>query len=281
MLLDLLEVVEVEVGVAQRVDKLARLKAANLRNKVREKCVGGDIEGYTQEGVGATLIELTGEFALGHIELEEHVAGGQSHTLHVGNIPSRDNHTPRVGVLFYGADYLLNLVDGAPVGCAPTAPLCAVDTAEVAVAVALDGRGLGTLCALQELLAAYGLNALCRAPLAIETIGVVVPYMYLIGNQIADIGVALEEPQQLVYDTLSENLFGGQQWESFGEIEAHLVAEDTLGACACAVALDNTAVADCAQKVEILFHSSICVVSLFPAGRARQKRGPRTNGRGR
>src|SRR3546814_7617638 len=72
--------------------------------------------------------------------------------------------------------------------------------------------------------------------------------------QVGDVGVPREEPQQFMDDRLEMQLLGGQQREALGEVEAHLVAEQALGAGAGAVALVDALVANPAQEVEVLFH---------------------------
>lgn len=47
---------------------------------------------------------------------------------------------------------------------------------------------------------------------------------------------------------------GGEEEESVGEVESHLVSEDAAGSCSGAVGLVCPVVADVAEKVEILFH---------------------------
>src|SRR3546814_9771964 len=73
--------------------------------------------------------------------------------------------------------------------------------------------------------------------------------------QVGDVGVPREEPQQFMDDRLEMQLLGGQQREALGEVEAHLVAEQALGAGAGAVALVDALVANPAQEVEVLFRS--------------------------
>ena len=56
----LLEVVAVEVGIAEGVDEFAGREAAYLRHHHGEQGVAGDVEGYAEEDVGAALVELAG-----------------------------------------------------------------------------------------------------------------------------------------------------------------------------------------------------------------------------
>lgn len=128
----LVEVVEVDVRVASRVDEIAWLEAADLCHHHTEQGVGGDIERYAKEAVGTALVELQREFSIGNIELEEGVAGRQVHVLQVGDVPSRDDDTAAVWVALDGIDSLLYLVDEAAVVVGPRAPLVAVDVSKVA-----------------------------------------------------------------------------------------------------------------------------------------------------
>ena len=69
----LLEVVQVDMRIACRVDEVARLKSADLRHHHAEQGVRGDVERHAKERVGAPLVELQGELAVCHIELEERI----------------------------------------------------------------------------------------------------------------------------------------------------------------------------------------------------------------
>ena len=83
----LLQMVEVEMGVAGRVDEFTRLEPGDLRHHLQKESVGGDVEGHAKEGIGTALIELERQPSVGHVELEERVAGGEVHVLDVGHIP--------------------------------------------------------------------------------------------------------------------------------------------------------------------------------------------------
>ena len=54
----LVEVVEVEVRVAQRVHEVADLEAGHLGDHVGEQGVGRDVERHAEEDVGGALVEL-------------------------------------------------------------------------------------------------------------------------------------------------------------------------------------------------------------------------------
>ena len=148
LLVDLLKVVEVEVGVACGVDKLTRLEATHLRHHHSEQSVGCDVERNTEEGVGTALVEHTREFAIRHIELKEGVARRQRHLLDIGNIPGRNNYTTRIGIFGNQIHRLLNLVDGLTIGTRPRTPLIAIDVVQVAEPVALNRREDALLCGI-------------------------------------------------------------------------------------------------------------------------------------
>ena len=63
-----------------------------------------------------------------------------------------------------------------------------------------------------------------------------VPDAHAIVLQVLHIGVASQEPQQLVNDGFQVKLLGGETGESLLEIEKHLMAKHADGACARAVA---------------------------------------------
>ena len=219
LLADLIEMVQVDVGVAGGVDEVAGLQAADLGYHHRQQCVGGDVERDSEEGVGAALIELAGELSFGHIELEQAMARRKGHLVNLSGIPGGDEHSSRIRIVLDHIHHLCELVDGSAVWCRPGAPLVAIDRTKIAVLV-----------------------------------GPFVPDGDTVVLEVLDVGVAGYEPKEFVDDGFEVNLFGGQKRETFGEVEAHLVAEDAFGAYAGAVMLDHTIVHYMTQKILILFH---------------------------
>ena len=112
-----------------------------------------------------------------------------------------------------------DLIGVGAVGIGPTAPLVAVDGTEVAV-----------------------------------FIGPFVPDADPILLEVGNVGVALQEPQELVDDAAQVQLFGGQNGKPFGEIEPHLMTEQAEGAGPCAVGTFLALVEELLQQVEILTH---------------------------
>src|SRR5450759_5486467 len=63
LLARLIEVIQVEMGVAQGVHELARLQIAYLRHHQCEQGVRGDVERHAEEQVGASLVTLAVKIA--------------------------------------------------------------------------------------------------------------------------------------------------------------------------------------------------------------------------
>lgn len=219
LLADLIEMVQVDVGVACGVDEVAGLQAADLGYHHRQQCVGGYVERDSEECVGAALIKLAGKLAFGHIELEQAVARRKGHLVNISGIPGGDEHSSRIRIVLDHVHDLAQLVDRAAVRSRPGAPLVAIDRTKIAVLV-----------------------------------GPFVPDGDTVVLEILDVGVAGDEPKEFVDDGFEVNLFGGQKRETFGEVEAHLVAEDAFGAYAGAVMLDDTVGHYVTQKILVLFH---------------------------
>ena len=125
----LIQMVEVEVGVACGVDKVAWMEAGHLGYHHEQEAVGGDVEGYTEEGVGTSLVELEAETTVGYVELEQNVTGWEVHIAQIGHIQSGYNQTTAVGVVLNLVDDIGYLVDVSTVVVGPTATLIAVDVA--------------------------------------------------------------------------------------------------------------------------------------------------------
>ena len=115
----LLEVVQIEMGVTRGVDEVTGLEACHLCYHHEEQGIGGNVEGYAEEGVGRTLVELERETVAGHVELEDSMTGRQGHLVHFGYVPGGDDHTTGVGVVLQLIEYILDLVDGTAVVVGP------------------------------------------------------------------------------------------------------------------------------------------------------------------
>ena len=100
-------------------------------------------------------------------------------------------------------------------------------------------------------------------------IGPLIPYAHSVVLQIFNIGVACQEPQQLVYNRLQVQLFGCEQGETLLQVKTHLITKGTDSTRSGTVVFACTIVENVLQEVEILFHSGIFmammtkVVNLF------------------
>ena len=217
----LLEVVGVQVRVAQGVHELAGPQADHLGHHLGQQGVGGDVERHAEEHVGRPLVQLAGQRAVGDVELEHGVARRQRHLGHLGDVPGRDDVPAGVRVGPQRLHDRGDLVDVPAVRGRPGPPLVPVDRPEFALGV-----------------------------------GPLVPDADPALLQPADVGRALQEPQQLHHHRPDVHLLGGDQRESGGQIEPHLVAEDAAGAGAGAVGLDRPGGQDAVHQVQVLLHGT-------------------------
>jgi hypothetical protein len=217
--LRLLDVVLVEMQIAEGVDEIAGLQAADLRDHQREQRVTRDVERHAQENIRAALVKLAAEFAIAHVKLEQRVARRQRHLPDFTRIPRADNMPPAVGILFDLLDDLVNLIEGPSVGRAPVAPLRTINAAQAAVLV---------------------------RPF--------VPDRHAVLVEIFDVGVAAQEPEQLVNDGLGVDFLGREQREIISQIEACLGAKHGIRAGARAVGLELSMFEDMPQQIEVLNH---------------------------
>ena len=186
--------------IAKCVHKFTGFQSGHLGHHQGEQGVGGDVEGHTQENVGAALVHLAGQGAVVHVELEECMAGCERHFVDLTGVPGADDQAARVRVgldLFNDAG---NLVYGRTIRRRPGAPLHSVHRAQFAV-----------------------------------FIGPLVPDGDSMVAQVAYVRFSLKKPQQFVDDGLEMQFLGGQRRERPAQVEAHLVAEDTQRAGAGAV----------------------------------------------
>ncbi len=147
------------------------------------------------------------------------MARRQCHLIDQCRVPGRDDQPSRIGIGANHLQQLGDLVDRLAIGRRPAAPLVAVDRAEVAVLV-----------------------------------GPFIPDRHAVFLQVADVGLTFEEPQQLVDDRAQVAFLRRDQRKTLGQIEAHLVAEDAVGASAGAVALVSAVFTHMPHQVEVLFH---------------------------
>src|SRR5260370_32240179 len=215
----LLEMVRIEVSVAQAMNEVAGLEVRHLRHHQRQQRIGRDVEGYAEKHVRRTLIELARQFAVRDVELKQAMAWRQRHPVDIGRIPCADDQAPRVRIAADHVDDIGDLVDAAPVRRRPGPPLRSIDPSEIAIGV-----------------------------------GPFVPDRNAVVLEIFDVGIAFEKPQQFVHDRFQRQLLGGQHRKPGGEIEAHLLAEYRQRAGAGAVVFFRAVRENAFKQIVVLIH---------------------------
>lgn len=161
----LVQMVEVEMGIAKCVDELRWLQGTHLRDHQRQQGIRRNIKGDPKKNVCTSLVKLAGERSIGHIELKNDVARWQGHFIKLAHVPGTDD----VAAGMRGALDLIykpgDLVVTCSIGSLPRAPLVAVDRPQV--------------------------------PIFISPI---IPDPYVIFVQVSDVRVTCQEPEQLVDD---------------------------------------------------------------------------------
>src|SRR4029077_20105623 len=178
-----------------------------------------DVERNTEEEIGAALVELAGEPAAGHVELKKGVAGRQLHPRDVRDVPGGYQQASRIRVAPQFLQDLGDLIDVPAVGRRPGAPLVAVHRPQVA--------------------------ALVRP---------FVPDADTVFTQIGDVGVAPQEPQQLVDDRFQVDALGRDEWKAEPEIETQLRPEYAQRPRSGAVAFADPVIQDVLHEVQVLAH---------------------------
>ena len=231
--------IEIEVAVAARPDELAGLQVALLREHVCEQRVARDVERHAEEDIGAALIELTGEPAVGHVELKERMAGHEVHLLELAHVPRADQDAAGIRIAAQLLERHADLIDAASVGRQPCAPLLAVDRPQLAA-----------------------------------LIGPLIPDGDALIVQPGDVGVAPEKPEQLADDRAQVDPLRGDQRESLRQIEAQLLAEERQRAGARAVTFVRAAFQDAAHQFEVGFHRARLTARWrsYPRARGRCRR---------
>src|SRR5262245_51253096 len=86
LLVGLVEVIEIEMDVAEGMDEFAGRESGDVRHHQREQSIGCDVERHAKKDVGGALIELAGESPVGDIELDKEVAGGESNLVELTHV---------------------------------------------------------------------------------------------------------------------------------------------------------------------------------------------------
>mmetsp|Transcript_23521 Transcript_23521/g.56245 ORF Transcript_23521/g.56245 Transcript_23521/m.56245 type:complete len:389 (-) Transcript_23521:616-1782(-) len=232
-----LDVVAVDVGVPERVHKVAAAEAADVGDHAREQGVACDVEGHAEPEVARPLVHLAGEFPVRHVELAEHVAGRQRHILERGGVPRGEEDPPVVRVGLDLVDYFRELIDtfpavvGVHVGVVRTKvpPLEAVDRSKI------------TFLPVRQ---AYRVEVLPGT--------VTVPDVNVLLLQFFCTGFTSNKPQKLLCNTPPEHTLCSEQWERVSQIKTHLAAELRVGSGASSVFAQDSVSNNVVNQVEVL-----------------------------
>ena len=251
------------------MNEIARTQSALLRDHHRQHRVRSDVERYAQKRIGAPLVKLTRKAPSGHVKLKQHMAGRQRHIVHLGHVPRRYQHPPRIGAVFDLVDHLPDLVDAPSVGTGPTAPLIPVHMVQIAQAVTFDRQRLFPPHGIEKGFPLQRQNPVTDTKFVVIAVSVVVPDMDPVIQQVFYIGIALQKPEQFVNHPFQENFLGGKQRKPSLQVETHLVAEDAARTGSGTVALHNAVLSDLTEQIEILLHGRINIFSTRRCPRSR------------
>lgn len=221
----LIQMIQVQVRISERMDEFADIEIAHLRDHVCQECVGCDVEWHTEEDISAALIQLTTQRRSStcgrgsDVKLKQQMTRRQCHFRKIGDVPRADDQTTRVRVRLDLLNDLCDLIVDCAIRTFPSPPLLAVDRPEVAL-----------------------------------WIRPFVPDRHLIVMEISDVRVAFQEPQKFVEDRARRELLRGNERETLGEMEPHLPAEDRERADTRPIVLSGAVGKDVLEKVEVLTH---------------------------
>lgn len=247
--------VVVDMEIARSMDEVTNLQIAYLGNHMYEQSIGSDIEGEPEETVHRSLIELAGEAVIRYVELEEAVAWGERHAVSLSWIVGDDEISAAIRILFAGIDDFLYLVDALPV---EISPLIAIHRSEIAPCFRESGivfdvfdKNLELLVPLRSVFRIF-----LRQAVFLEIIleGPFVPDADIVIDEVFDVRITGEEPEEFMDDAFREDFFRGEKGKSFGEIAAELIAENAPGARTGAVVAVDAFVHDVLEEFEVLLH---------------------------
>lgn len=223
----LFEMVAIEMDIPECMNKLSRFESGYLCEHHGKQCVTCDIERDSEKKIGRSLVEMEREFIIHDTELKNRMAGRYCHScISTGChrvdefwIPSRyDNRFPeRVRLEF--VDGPSELVDNPSVARLPTSPLDSVDVSEISpfeceLGAFFDFRDKFILREIPNLTFHH-----CRL---IVLVWPLVPDVHVVIDEIFDIGVSTNEPEEFMDYCTQEYLLGRKKWKSLSEIISRL-----------------------------------------------------------
>ena len=155
-------------------------------------------------------------------------------------------------------DDLRDLVDMPTIRGWPIPPLVSINWTELAI---FAGEGVIRLHPLEKQSHAdipFIRSRFWNRLASLAEIGLerpLIPNMHVTIDQILDIRIALEKPDEFLDDTAHKHLLGGHERESESQVKAHLIAENAFRPGTGPISLHCSVFHDMTQQVEILFHS--------------------------
>src|SRR5262249_52633065 len=159
----LLNVIQIEVNIAAAKYEVARLKLALLCDHMCQQGIARYVERQPQKHVRRPLIEMARKPARPDVELKNQMTRRQCHLVQLAHVPRAHDEPSGIRVVLDIGYELTYLVDRAGIPRAPRPPLRSIGGAQIAV-----------------------------------LIGPFVPYINVVVVEVLDVGVAPQEPQQLV-----------------------------------------------------------------------------------
>ena len=278
------DVILVDVRVADEIGEPARLVARQAADQVQQRGAFGEVEGGAEADVVRADVEAERDLALlaADQELVEEVAGRQRHLLELRPVPAVEEDAPAVGVLDDRVYALAQLIDRLveqrlaarrlsrlvrELADQPVATRLCVGDLRRAVCIPqvdqLVGGPLAPLDAVDRTQVVFTQAVGVGQPLRVF-VGVLVPDL---AAQLAELGraaVAAQEADQFADGGLEGELLGGDRRESLLQVELHHRAGDAARADAGAVVLPGAVLEDFLYEREILFHLSILPAAAAP-----------------
>ena len=172
------------------------------------------------------------------------------------DIPSGDQIASRVWIMSDGIEYILHLIDDISFFCLPSPPLLAVDRTKISP---LQGKiyiGFDLLDEYKEL--SIPLWTIARKILIFsgffEIFGKCpfIPDFDVVLNEISDIRITGDEPDEFMNNSADKYFFSRQEREALRKIESHLVSKNRPSTHTGTIHPINSGIHDFLKQIEIL-----------------------------
>ncbi len=119
LLCDLVKMIVIDMKVSRSMDKFANFQITHLSYHMHEERIGSNIERKPEEAIDRALIELTREFIICDIELEEAVARRKRHLIGLCRIVGYYKIPAAIGIIFTSIYDFLYLIDTFAIEISP------------------------------------------------------------------------------------------------------------------------------------------------------------------